>query len=98
MPKKVEKNWKQNKKKSKTTTGKRAERIKRGNFTRKWSSALAIKQVSDQLLHLIQAPVLPRVLVHIECERALEEALEPESNVKVGLTLALSPMHCSISL
>ena len=26
-----------------------------------------------------------------ECERALEDVLEPESNVKVGLKLALSP-------
>lgn len=33
------KNWKQNKKKLKTTTGKWAGHIQLGNFTRKWSNA-----------------------------------------------------------
>ena len=32
-----------------------------------------------------------------DCERVLEHVVESESNVKTGLTLALSPMHCSIS-
>ena len=30
-------------------------------------------------------------------ERVLEDVVESESNAKTGLTLALSPMHCSIS-
>lgn len=62
--KKVEKNWNQNKKKSKIITSKQAEHIKLGNSTRKWSSALVIKQVSDQFSHLIQVPAHPQALVH----------------------------------
>ncbi|CAH3196084.1 unnamed protein product, partial [Porites evermanni] len=43
---------------------KQEEHIKLGNSTRKWSSALVIKQVSDQFSHLIQVPAHPQAIVH----------------------------------
>ena len=43
---------------------KTAEHIKLGNSRRKSSSALVIKQVSDQFSHLIQTPPHAQTLVH----------------------------------